>query len=30
MPAQAHVGENVGDAPTHALLVELKSAWQAR
>lgn len=26
MPAQSHVGENVGSSPTDSLLVELKSA----
>lgn len=26
LPAQEHVGENVGDTPTHALFIELKAA----
>jgi hypothetical protein len=25
-PAQTHIGENVGDTPTHAIMVELKTA----
>lgn len=29
MPAQAHVGENIGKVPTRALLVELKGPCQA-
>lgn len=26
LPAQEHVGENVGDTPTHTLFIELKEA----
>ena len=26
MPAQEHVGENIGETPTHAIIVELKEA----
>ena len=25
-PAQTHIGENVGDTPTHVIMVELKIA----
>ncbi len=25
-PAQVHIGENVGSTPTHAILVDLKTA----